>query len=476
VGGITNKVLVVIVFSTFGFFTWNFSEFFSPDAIYYFGRRLDSLSDLASAFFSLDDRGQYRPLGLVLFSFVFHPLLGSGTAGYHLIPLLFHAANIFLVYRIARELHADSTVALSAAFFFALHRCNFFITFGITFLPDFAGCFFFLSAFLVYMKRRGAGGWISALVLFVLGLGNKETVVVFPAVLLCYEWFRAGRPGGERRWTALLKPVLPFLAVSVLFTAFMFYLRGNLYPDDTNHPYRASLAVGSLIPKVKYFWWAVNLPQGSGLADLMLPGLVRSASMPKIGVPYPLPTLAATVFMLPIALALCAAVVSGLRRRDRFVILGLASFLLALAPVLPLAGKVMQHNLYFSVFGLSLLFGVFVRRILETRWKFIVPSIVLAYMFSTGVGIANNRHISWPVTSARTSKQLLERFTDAARSQRFCESGHILIARTGNPDFVWYSDGGNLFRVFGPCPEIKVYFEDLGQTARNPDVVRLELE
>ncbi len=477
VAGRTSRILVLIVLLTLGFFSWNFFEFFSPDGVYYFGRRLASLSDVASAFADLDNRGQYRPFGLFLFSFLFYPLLGFGPVGYHVIPLVFHVANVLLVYRIARELRADSKMALGAAFFFALHRCNFFVTFGLTFMPDFVGCFFFLAALLAYIRRRGLGGYILTLVLWILALGNKETVVVFPALLLSYEWFFADRDGSGWRWAEALKRVLPFAAVSLIFIVFVFHLYGgSLYPDDAHHPYRASVSVSSLVSKVKYLWWAVNLPEGSGLANTLVPGVVRSAGLPKLSVSYPSLTLLSAGLMLPFAAGFLVFVLSRLARRDALVAFGLAAFVLTLAPVIPLAGRVMHHNLYFSLLGLSLVMGKFLTAVLETRFRLLAPVFALAFMFSTVVGVANKRHSSWPVRSARISRQLLEHFQVAARSGQVCESGEVLIGRTGEPDFVWYSDGGNLFRIFGPCPKINVYFEDLGQTPPHPGIVRMDFQ
>jgi len=474
VTGSANRILVLIVLLTIGFFCWNFAEFFTPDGVYYFGRRFDSVTKLVSAFSDLDNRGQYRPLGLVVFSFLLYPLLGTNPLGYHVLALLFHIANILLVYGIARALHPDWRVGLGAAFFFALHRVNFFVTFGVTFMPDFLGCFFFLAALLVYIKRRGTRRYVLALALWIMALGNKETAIVFPALLLAYEWLFREAGSKDRLWTSILKPVLPFAALSLVFLAFMLHLRsGNLYAGDASHPYHASFSVSSLMPKVKYFWWAVNLPEGSGLGNAVMPGVIRSASLPKLSVPYPLPTLLAAGLMLPIAVWLSVFVVLRLLRTDRLVVFGAAAFLLALAPVLPLTGRVMHHNLYFSLLGLALLFGEFLTAVLETRVRVLAPVVALIFIFSTAVGVANKRHNSWPVTSARIAKQLLEDFRLAARSRGICETRGVVIARTGIPDFVWYSDGGNLFRVFGPCPEIEVYFEDLGQTSPDPRIPRL---
>jgi len=54
---------------------------------------------------------------------------------------------------------------------------------------------------------------------------------------------------------------------------------------------------------------------------------------------------------------------------DRLVSFGLMASLLTLAPVLPLAGRVMYHNLYFSLFGLSLLAGAFVATISQVYFE-----------------------------------------------------------------------------------------------------------
>src|SRR5262245_12565655 len=80
------------------FYWWvSDSYYFSGDGLFYFSRRIISLSDLWSKFVSLDQLYQYRPLPYVLFSFVLYPLFGTNPGPYHLAAYLCALANILLV-------------------------------------------------------------------------------------------------------------------------------------------------------------------------------------------------------------------------------------------------------------------------------------------------------------------------------------------------------------------------------------------
>jgi hypothetical protein len=134
----------------------------------------------------------------------------------------------------------------------------------------------------------------------------------------------------------------------------------------------------------------------------------------------------------------------------------------------------MQHNLYFPLPGMALLFGIFVAETLKSRYRLALPALWLVFLFSTATGVYNDRRSSWPVIASRTSAEFLKTFHSVTASRLDCNTA-IVIARTGEPETPWYTDGGNLFRVFGPCRNLKVYFEDLNQQPDSASVLRIEL-
>lgn len=457
-------------------FSWNYAEFFGPDSVYYFGRTVTSAPEVLRAFSTFDDRDQYRPLGLLLFSYILFPLLGYSVLGHHLVPLFFHALNILLVSRISMRLLEDRFAAICASGFFALHRINFFVTYGITFIPDFTGVFFFLTAFLLYLKHDEGRRWLVLSFCFWLcALFSKEVAVVFPAILTSYELLTSPEAKLVSRLRASLKRTLPFWAAALGFILLIVVLRGgSLYPRPTEHPYSVSISMHVLLIKVKYLWWALNLPQGTGAGRMLVSGARLGATMAPIPQAHPFLTLAAALLLLPFGVAFAVFLVRRILHRDAVVMFGLAFFLLALSPALPLSGRVMHHNLYFPLLGVALVFGAFARDLLRAQHSVTLLILSVVFVFSTATGVHNNRHDSWPVTASRTSAEFLAIFQSTIARGLDCNTA-VLVSRTGDPDLPWYTDGGNLFRVFGPCRDLKVYFEDLGQQPEEAVVMRLHL-
>lgn len=471
----SKTVIGSILMLVLAFFSWNYAEFFGPDSVYYFARKVEHWPDFIQAFTAIDDRGHYRPMGMLLFSYVFSPLFKFSATGYHVVPLLFHVANTVLVYRIALRILRSRPAALGTAGFFALHRINFFVTYSITFIPDFTGMFFLLAAFLCYLKRDEDFRWsFISLLLWICALCSKEVAVVFPAILTSYELLASRKRGQQKLFRFTLQRTLAFWLLGVGFLAVIFSLHGNsLYPDAIDHPYHATWSVKALIAKAKYLWWGLNLPQGSRVTRLLRSNLGIQPT--PIRLAYPFHTSLAAFLLMPFMVIFVSFVVRNLRR-NKMVLFGALYFLLALCPVLPLSGRVMQHNLYFALFGLALLFGIFARSVLESRYQTLLLPLIIVFLFSTGTGVVNQRHSSWPVIASRTSAQLLAQFHSTAQTGLNCSSV-LLVEKTGRPDdVIWHTDGGNLFRVFGPCPRLRVLFEDLNQKPPAGPILRLNLK
>lgn len=464
-----------LLFLVVTFFSWNYSEFFGPDSVFYFARQVGTWPEILQSFSSLDDRGQYRPMGMLLFTYLFHPVFGGNAFGYHLIPVVLHIVNSFLVFLIARRLLESPRAALAATGFFALHRVNFFVTYGITFIPDFTGAFLFLAALYCYLRRDEGRRWLAAsVVAWIAALFSKETAIVLPGILFAYEFLNAGRgrDNVERLGRASGR-TFPFLLIGLCFLGTLLILRGgSLYPNNSQDPYHTARSIHELVPKVKYLWWSLNLPQGSRITSLVQSSLgTRSV---RLRPAYPLHTSAAVVLMMPFMAFFIGFVVRQVLRRDRLAVFGLICFSLGLAPVLPLAGKVMQHNLYFALLGFALLFGSFAEAFWQSRYRQLLPLLAISFLFSTGIGVVNNRLNSWPVMTSRISANYLEQFRQALSNNPDCAKA-VVIERTGTRNIIWYTDGGNLFRVFGPCPHINVHFEDLGIAPDWEPTIRLKL-
>ncbi len=161
---------------------------------------------------------------------------------FHLTNIGLHALNALLVARLARRLApgAHWSVAPIAALLFALHPIQ---TESVAFISgrrDVLFATFYLSALLLYGRRRARGGWgtgILLALLYLLALATKEMAVSLPIALVALEWLLpdASSPPRRMRWRLLL----PMLLAGGAFVAGLL-LQAN--PGGGVGPWGGSLA------------------------------------------------------------------------------------------------------------------------------------------------------------------------------------------------------------------------------------------
>lgn len=148
-----------------------------------------------SLFHSLDDAGfkwipYYRPLTLL--TFLFEDRLHSLTpALMHLLNIMLHSANAFLVYHLARSFVKDYRPPLLAGLLFAVHPLNAesvnFISGGRNTL---LACFFVLSSYLCHLKGvtdRKNSFILSGAIFYIAGLFSKESAIMALPFLVAFE-------------------------------------------------------------------------------------------------------------------------------------------------------------------------------------------------------------------------------------------------------------------------------------------------
>src|SRR5439155_1454323 len=137
---------------------------------------------------------------------------GENAAGYHVVNVLLHAANVILVWMILRQL--GIRCAWPVALVFAVHPVNTEAVAWVTQQKTTLSMLLFCAAILLYMrfdvKRRLRWYW-SSMVAFLLALLSKSAVAMLPVVLLGCIWWRHGRVGKRD----ILHSV-PFFAQSVV--------------------------------------------------------------------------------------------------------------------------------------------------------------------------------------------------------------------------------------------------------------------
>ncbi len=207
----------------------------------------------------------YRPLQIFAYWLVYR-VAGPNPSAFHLLNLLLYAATVWLIFRLGRELLENHLAAFVGATLWALHPLHVEAVAWISALPD-VGCgFFYLLAFLLFLRadRSGEGGLAGhalAALAYLPALFFKETALSFPLLLLAYWILLPGRsatigwPGRLLRWAPYGLAVAAYLAVRTVAL-------GRIIP--TSNPWRVTLpvmsaAAGLLGQHTRLFFWPVHL-------------------------------------------------------------------------------------------------------------------------------------------------------------------------------------------------------------------------
>src|ERR1019366_5833906 len=112
----------------------------------------------------------YRPLQFFTY-WVLYRVKGPNPVIFHFALLLFYAAAVWLVFRLACERLPNSSVAFAGALLWALHPLHVETVAWISALPDLGAAYFYLLAFLLFLRaERSAddalGGYLLAAAAF----------------------------------------------------------------------------------------------------------------------------------------------------------------------------------------------------------------------------------------------------------------------------------------------------------------------
>ncbi|MGD0710777.1 MAG: hypothetical protein ABR968_06305, partial [Bacteroidales bacterium] len=178
----------------------------------------DNLKHLTSAnistMFGTFIAGNYHPLAILSLAidFSFH---GQNAFPYHLINLLFHLANVALVFWFIYLLLNRVEAAFIVALFFAIHPMHVESVAWISERKDVLYTFFFLAslvAYLLYMKNvKKYGYYIFSIVLFILSLLSKSAAVSLAPIVVLIDYYS----GRKFNWKIIVEKV-PFFLLSLL--------------------------------------------------------------------------------------------------------------------------------------------------------------------------------------------------------------------------------------------------------------------
>jgi tetratricopeptide (TPR) repeat protein len=287
----------------------------------------------------------YRPLQLIVYA-TEYALYGDRAWAWHLVNVCVNAGAVAAAYFLLLSL-ADWELAFWACLLFALHPMHVEAVVWVAALPDLICGLLLFLAMLAYHLARARGGkraWlifpVSALSFFA-ALLTKETALLFPLVVISYEYFyrRSALRELWRAWPSLL----PFAAALAIYLALRWRALGAFTPSAAPylHLSLAQLALAVPVVLARYVG-KLLLPLHFNFFYFTPPiVMINRASLGAL-----------------VLLALLVALPFALRKKTPLLAFGLVWFLLTLAPPLDInavgENYFTERYLYIPSFGFAI--------------------------------------------------------------------------------------------------------------------------
>ena len=204
----------------------------------------------------------YRPLQFMTY-WALYRLKGPDPVIFHLFLLLFYAVSVWLVFRLAFALFANSLIAFVGALLWALHPLHVETAAWISALPDLGSAFFYLLGYLLFVhadrsEDRPVGRHILAAAAYFPALFFKEMALSFPLLILAY-WFLFP---GKHSWKSKVVHATIYAAAVAVYSAIRIAVLGRF--SEAPHLFQASWRLGAgavalLGENAKLFFWPAHL-------------------------------------------------------------------------------------------------------------------------------------------------------------------------------------------------------------------------
>ncbi|MGE0268474.1 MAG: hypothetical protein AB7S78_08485 [Candidatus Omnitrophota bacterium] len=325
----------------------------------------------------------YRPV-LSLTYFLDYFIWQLKPFGYHLTNLLWHLANVCAVYALVFLITRAGNISFLTALLFAVHPYKSEAVCSIGYRADLVSTFFLLAALVSYILFRSQSKKIMmgslSLFSFLFAVFTKESVIIFPALLLIYDqWINPGEKRdnfGER-----LKRYIGYVAICLVYL----YVYLIVFPNKT---------AGSI------GWFHGNLLShvsvcihifGDYLSGFFIPMLVKvmpPVYLPQIGQPW-----GTTTWLILLIIFLSFFLFYKMAAGQKEIKFFAGWFLITLIPVsniIPLVNPMAHRFMYLPSVGILFILA---RLILDIgRWlnektgaRHFIYILALGYIGASGI-------------------------------------------------------------------------------------------
>ncbi len=168
-----------------------------------------------SAIFTSFNNYNYHPLTTLTDLFIYN-WLGVDPLPYHLLNVLLHILNVWLVFLFIEKLSGKRVTAIIVATLFAIHPLHVESVAWVSERKDVLYTSFYLGALIFYLRHIATNGqtkyYLLTLIFFIASLFSKSAAVTLPLLLIVIDVYK-----GRKLNAKVLVEKVPFFILSVLF-------------------------------------------------------------------------------------------------------------------------------------------------------------------------------------------------------------------------------------------------------------------
>ncbi|MBI4446792.1 MAG: tetratricopeptide repeat protein [Acidobacteria bacterium] len=338
----------------------------------------------------------YRPVRTLTYAFNYAQG-GDNPFGYHLLNVMLHGLNVVALFALFRMVTRSALSSFAGAVIFAVHPVQTAAVAYISGRKDLLATFFVVTALLCYAQYRKLRKPLylaGSALCFLLGILSKEVAIVFPALLLLWDFFIPVVAPRTKKQPVVQQP-FPVLARKNVWLYVIFLLLSILSLYWAVFWNQASRMIGywggawtthvgtSFKLFVHYLKLAVFphplIADYTGDVFKVSKGLLDPATL--LAILITVGYLFATVFLIS---------------RDRRLTFGLLWFFVALLPVLqliPFHELAADHFMYLPLVGISLAGGLLLQKAIQEKDRQVLASglFILVVILSVVMTVRRNR-------------------------------------------------------------------------------------
>ena len=325
----------------------------------------------------------YRPVVTISYFFDYW-IWKLNPFGYHFSNILLHLANVILLYLFVYLLVKNKYIALLSALIFALHPVNTEAVDVISFRKDLFVFLFLISSFILFIKHDSFRGIkknlciISSVSLFLLALFSKENAIMFPILLVLYDFFFIFKQKWDGFFTRVTLRYSGYILTTIFYLAVWFIFKKSMVDLIAAYPYPGGNIYTNLLTMSRvvsiYIFWLI-LPIN---IHATLPENNPALTLYTIFKPEAIFSIALIIFLLALAFIM--------RKKAKEISFAVFWFFIMLFPVsniIPISCIIACRYLYVPMVGFSIAASVVLFRLYNLKSRLFPRSFLIKLVRDT---------------------------------------------------------------------------------------------